>query len=240
MIQTLMAHATRRQSPVLVFAAVLAIPGHQQIHHRGRHNHMADQKSGFLSHIPYSVAARNLLRDSVLGAVHELSHSNGWAATTIAAIAVRSGVSRQTIYKEFGSRQSLAEAYIVSRVDFLLDNMQQVFDTTEGDLEIRIRTALATIFDFFDEPLIHMTLEGGNIGSDDLVSLLKETNMLATKRVGAIVRTLNPNFSEAETIIAADTLVRVAVTHAIAPILTREEAVDRMVWIAMRLLPDPQ
>lgn len=199
---------------------------------------MSDHKSGLIAHIPYAVAARNLLRDSVLGAVHELSRSNGWAATTIAAIAVQSGVSRQTIYKEFGTRQSLAEAYIVHRVDWQLDRMQQVFDTTEGDLEARIRAALATIFDFIDEPLIHMTLEGGNIGSEDLVSLLKETNALATRRVGAIVKTLVPGMSDAEIIIAADTLVRVAVTHAIAPILSREEAIDRMVWVAMRLLPD--
>lgn len=117
---------------------------------------MADHKPSLLSRLPYSVAARNLLRDSVLAAVHELSHSNGWAATTIAAIAVQSGVSRQTIYKEFGSRQSLAETYIVHRVDFLLDRMQEVFDRTEGDLEVRIRAALPTIFDFFDEPLIQM------------------------------------------------------------------------------------
>ncbi len=199
---------------------------------------MADHKSGLLSHIPYSVAARNLLRDSVLGAVHELAQSNGWAATTIAAIAVKSGVSRQTIYKEFGSRQSLAETYIVHRVDWLLGNMQRIFDATEGGLEARLRAALVPIFDFVDEPLLHMTLQGGGIGSEDLVSLLKETNTLATTKIGALIQSWTSDLADDEIIYAADAFVRIVLTHAVAPILTREEAIDRIVWLALKIVGD--
>ena len=51
--------------------------------------------------VPYSVAARELLRNTLLDAAcHELQ-SRRWAEITMADIALAAGVSRQTLYKEF-------------------------------------------------------------------------------------------------------------------------------------------
>ncbi|WP_156747021.1 TetR/AcrR family transcriptional regulator, partial [Mycobacterium sp. E2733] len=59
--------------------------------------------------MPYPEASRVLLRDSVLDAMRELLGSRDWSAITLSDVARAAGISRQTIYNEFGSRQGLAQ-----------------------------------------------------------------------------------------------------------------------------------
>lgn len=49
-------------------------------------------------------------RDSVLAAAHELFLLTGFAATTVAAVAKRAGVSPETVYKNFGNKPGLVRA----------------------------------------------------------------------------------------------------------------------------------
>ena len=53
---------------------------------------------------PYPVAARELLRSSLLDAACEELRQRRWSDVTMAEVALAAGVSRQTLYKEFGSR----------------------------------------------------------------------------------------------------------------------------------------
>jgi AcrR family transcriptional regulator len=53
---------------------------------------------------PYAVAARELLRDTLFDAARRELEHRGWNDVTMAEIASAAGVSRQTLYKEFGSR----------------------------------------------------------------------------------------------------------------------------------------
>lgn len=53
-------------------------------------------------------ARRN--RAAVLGAFHDLLVRDGYAPTTIRAVAVQAGVSPETIYKAFGGKPGLAKA----------------------------------------------------------------------------------------------------------------------------------
>lgn len=61
--------------------------------------------------IPYAEASRALLRDSVLDAMRDLLLTRDWSAITLSDVARAAGISRQTIYNEFGSRQGLAQGY---------------------------------------------------------------------------------------------------------------------------------
>jgi AcrR family transcriptional regulator len=55
-------------------------------------------------------------RRSILGAAHELFVSNGYAATTLQAIAERAGVAVQTVYAVFGSKRELLRQLIESTI----------------------------------------------------------------------------------------------------------------------------
>ena len=68
----------------------------------------------------YAEASRTLLRDSVLDAVGELLADDAWADVTMAAVAERAGVSRQTLYNAFGNREELAQAYLMREAERFL------------------------------------------------------------------------------------------------------------------------
>ena len=187
-----------------------------------------------LPRIPYADAARNLLRESVLGAVDELVNAKGWAATSVATVARAAGVSRPTVYKEFGSRQSIAEAYVLRRLDSALDEVDANMRDND-DLETGLREAVAKFFDLVDAPLVQTVLAGG-VSSPDLVRLIDVTNVRATDRLAALLQEIRPGIPDSDAIVFGDTIARVCAAHAFAPTLDRDEAVRRVVRLMLVLL----
>jgi len=53
---------------------------------------------------PYPQAARQLLRETLFAAARDELQRRAWSQVTMADIASSAGVSRQTLYKEFCSR----------------------------------------------------------------------------------------------------------------------------------------
>ncbi|MBD8505574.1 TetR/AcrR family transcriptional regulator [Hoyosella sp. G463] len=182
----------------------------------------------------YAQAARSLLRESVLTAVDELVRHDGWAATTIDRVAKTVGISRQTVYNEFGSRQSLAEAYILHRLDQVLDSVSTVVRTS-STLEEGFRSALVMFLDMADEPLIRTVLSGGGDRSS-LTELLRQVNERTVERLASLIRELTPTVCEDDAVILADSIARLAVAHAIAPTHGQDVAVHRMVRLAQIVL----
>ena len=66
---------------------------------------------------PYAVAARALLRDTLLDAARRELEQRAWSEVTMADIAAAAGVSRQTLYKEFGSREEFAQAFVLREAE---------------------------------------------------------------------------------------------------------------------------
>ena len=58
----------------------------------------------------YPVAARRLLHDMLLDAARELLSQRHWPDVTMAEVAGRAGVSRQTLYNEFRSRDDFPDS----------------------------------------------------------------------------------------------------------------------------------
>ena len=111
--------------------------------------------------IPYAEASRVLLRDSILDGMREQLLTRDWSAITLSHVAKAAGISRQTIYNEFGSRQGLAQAYALRLADRLVDQIDDAIEGNEGD----VHAALVQGFrDFFAEsaadPLVISLLTG--------------------------------------------------------------------------------
>lgn len=179
--------------------------------------------------IPYAEAARDLLRDSVMTAVDELIRRNGWAATSVAAVAAAAGVSRQTIYKEFGSRRSLADAYIVNRLDELMDAVDKIM-ADAPDSETGLRDSFNLFFDMIDEPLIQIVLTGDMA---ELVELVRETNARATSRLSNVLKALCPAMTDDDAFMFGDSMARIAISHAVVPAVERNDAINRLIHLAM-------
>ena len=73
-----------------------------------------------MSRPPFAEASRALLRDSILDAMREELLAKDWSAVRLSDVARTAGISRQTIYNEFGSRQGLAQGYALRLADRLV------------------------------------------------------------------------------------------------------------------------
>jgi AcrR family transcriptional regulator len=111
--------------------------------------------------IPYAEASRVFLRNSILDGMREQLLARDWSAITLSHVAKAAGISRQTIYNEFGSRQGLAQAYALRLADRLVDQIDDAIEGNEGD----VHAAFVQGFrDFFAEsaadPLVISLLTG--------------------------------------------------------------------------------
>src|SRR5690606_30847838 len=84
--------------------------------------------------VPYAEASRVLLRDSILDGMRDLLLTRDWSSITLSDVAKAAGISRQTIYNEFGSRQGLAEGYALRLADRLVDAVHIAIETNVGDV----------------------------------------------------------------------------------------------------------
>lgn len=111
--------------------------------------------------IPYAEASRVLLRGSILDGMREMLLTRDWSAITLSDVAKAAGISRQTIYNEFGSRQGLAQAYALRLADRLVDQIDDAIESNVGDANAAF---LQGFRDFFAEsaadPLVISLLTG--------------------------------------------------------------------------------
>jgi AcrR family transcriptional regulator len=169
------------------------------------------------SRVPYPTAARSLLRDTVITAVDDLIRSRGWTATTMADVAAASGVSRQTLYNEFGSRPSLVEAYVAREIDALITQVSDAVRANADDAHRALRIAFSLFLKLAsDEPVVQLIVNDAEDG--ELHRLLTGLGQaVAGDRIAHLIPEVWPQVSAADGRLLADTLVRLAISHALMP-----------------------
>lgn len=84
--------------------------------------------------VPYAEASRVLLRGSILDGMRDMLLVRDWSSITLTDVAKAAGISRQTIYNEFGSRQGLAEGYALRLADRLVDAADDAIEGNVGNV----------------------------------------------------------------------------------------------------------
>ena len=121
--------------------------------------------------VPYPEASRALLRDTVLDAMREELLAQDWSAVTLSDVARSAGVSRQTIYNEFGSRQGLAQAYAMRLADRLVGAVSGAIETNAGDVYAAFLQGFRAFFsESAADPLVISLLSGD--AKPDLLQLI--------------------------------------------------------------------
>jgi AcrR family transcriptional regulator len=168
----------------------------------------------------YADLARGLLRDRVLDAVGELLGAQSWAQVSMAAVAEHAGVSRQTLYNTFGSRPELAQAYVVREADRFL----VAVDAAVRKHAAKPREALAAALEVFlvaaaEHPLVRAIVSTD--GSEELLPLVTTRGGplvdRATKHLTELLVDTWPRLTRADAAAVADTLNRLAISHAALP-----------------------
>jgi AcrR family transcriptional regulator len=169
---------------------------------------------------PYRVAARRLLRETLFDAARELLRERPWADITMAEVASAAGVSRQTLYKEFGSRDEFAQAFTIDQGTRFLDAVEQAvrehFDDPRGALAAALEVFLRSAA---DDPLVRLMLSDDGTGGMLPLVTTRSAPVVewASARLAAVIHEGWPRASEANARMLAETLVRLALSYVTVP-----------------------
>ena len=114
---------------------------------------------------------REQLRDAVLDAMRRELRTKDWSAITLSDVARSAGVSRQTIYNEFVSRQGLAQGYALRLADRLVDDVSHAIDGHVGEMYAAFLDGFRAFFtDSAADPLVISLLSGA--AKPDLLQII--------------------------------------------------------------------
>ena len=170
--------------------------------------------------IPYAEASRVLLRDSILDGMRELLLTRDWSAITLSHVAKAAGISRQTIYNEFGSRQGLAEGYAMRLADRLVDAVDDAINNNVGEVHAAFLEGFRAFFmDSAADPLVISMLTGDS--KPDLLQIITTGSGPIISRCSArLTGTFQNSWMKASDVdagVLARAIVRLAMSYVSMP-----------------------
>jgi AcrR family transcriptional regulator len=183
------------------------------------------------------------VRERLLDAAFTLVESNGWERLRVAHVAATAGVSRQSAYNEFGSKDALGEALVVREFDRHLLGLQECLLDQRDDVEAAVAEAVLYTFRQAEaSPLLAgiLTSARSGWGSEDLVEMVRKRNEpllpYAVKSVAELVALNRPDLEQRYVALAIDTVVRVTIGYIVTPDGPVEDAARRIAEVAARIL----
>ena len=180
-------------------------------------------------------------RDRIVAAAVEMPTSAGWASVTMARLAEASGVSRQTVYNEVGSKPALAETMILEELTRFLQVVEHAFDARPDDLAAAIEKAVCDVLTHASaNKLLHAVVSATHGADTELLPLLT-TNAagllgVAKEVISARVAPYAPGIDADHLDPAIDMVVRVVLSHVMQPSGSPEQTGADIAWLAGQVL----
>lgn len=131
----------------------------------------------------YRAAASTLARDTALDALRELLHTRTWRTVTMSHIAKAAGLSRQSLYNEFGSRRGVAQGYAIRLTDMFVDLCEAALYAHPNDAHAALRQGFSMFFELSVlDPLVR-SLHGDD-APEDLLRLITTDSAVLIDRAG--------------------------------------------------------
>jgi AcrR family transcriptional regulator len=183
----------------------------------------------------YRAAVRSMLRDRLLDAAGAAFAEDGWRKLTMARVADRAGVSRQTVYNEFGTKQALAEQLVLRELDAFLDEVAQRF-TAETEFAAAITAAVdGALGTARKNALLRAVLESAHSGDTELLPIIFQSRDLvdrATEFLFELVRAGFPDqpLEDDRLMVALECVVRLVLSHISSPSHPDAQTVADVSW----------
>ena len=179
---------------------------------------------------PYPQAARQLLRETLFGAARDALEQGSWSEITMGDIAGAAGVSRQTLYKEFGSRDEFAQAFVIHEGERFLDAVEAAVREHLDDPRAAVGAALEVFLrSAGEDPLVRIMLSDDGTGG--MLPFVTTQGMpvvhWATARLTATIEEGWPQAPPEKVRLLAESLVRLAISYITAPSETPETTATR-------------
>lgn len=184
----------------------------------------------------YAAATEGLLRDTVLATVGELAAGADWEKTSMARIAELAGVSRQSLYNEFGDRDGLIEAYVLSEAVRFLDSVETAVSAQpDGQPLDALRAAMSTILTIGDDHPVLRAVATGTASPKVLDTLVggagSPLHELAGERLAGIITARWPGAAEADVTELCDVVIRLMISHLTQSVHDPEGVADRVLHV---------
>ncbi|QEM48245.1 TetR/AcrR family transcriptional regulator [Mycolicibacterium grossiae] len=179
-----------------------------------------DDEQPRTARVSYAEASRVLLRDSILDGMRDLLGERDWSSITLTDVAKAAGISRQTIYNEFGSRQGLAEGYALRLADRLVDAVDKAIDGNVGNVHAAFLEGFRAFFaESAADPLVISLLTG--VAKPDLLQIITTDSApiitRASERLTATFMHSWVRASEEDAGVLARAIVRLAMSYVSMP-----------------------
>lgn len=180
---------------------------------------------------PYQEAARELLRQTVFDAARDQLARQPWSEITMADIASGAGVSRQTLYNEFGNRNEFGFAFVIHEAERFMDDVEKAVREHLDDPHAAILAALEHFLQTAgDDPLISILLSDDGTGG--MLPFVTTQGLpvvqWATDRLATVIEEGWPQARSADVQMLAESLVRLAISYVTTPGESAEETAKRV------------
>ena len=170
--------------------------------------------------VPYAEASRVLLRDSILDGMRDMLLVRDWSSLTLTDVARAAGISRQTIYNEFGSRQGLAEGYALRLADRLVNAVDAAINNNIGYVyEAFLEGFRAFFMESASDPLV-ISLLNGEAKPDLLQIITTDSGPIITRCSQRLTETFQNSWikaSDEDSGVLARAIVRLAMSYVSMP-----------------------
>lgn len=176
---------------------------------------------------------RRRVRERVLEAAYVHTVDHGWERVRVGEVAVESGVSRPTLYREFGNKDGLGEALMNREAERFF----AAIDTELHGDHPRTGEAVAAasrlvVAEAETNPLLRTVLTGSRAGDAGLLPFLTSRSESIREGAQALLTAWlaerEPSIDPATVDEAVDAVVRLVISHVVAPAVDPVEVGERM------------
>jgi AcrR family transcriptional regulator len=186
---------------------------------------------------------RRQVRERVLTTAHQHTVERGWERVRVGEVAVDSGVSRPTLYREFGNKDGLGEALMTREAErFFAAIAEALAEHDDVPRAVAAATRL-TLEEASENPLLRAVLTGSRSGDAGLLPFLTSRSESIRESARALLTNWFaqrlPDIEPATIDETVDAVVRLVISHVVAPALDPVEVGQRVARLTAASLSHP-
>ncbi len=171
-----------------------------------------------------------IARETLLDDARDVVVAGDWERMPLAELAGARRVSRQTLYKEFGSKDGLAQALSARETELFLADLASVLEEHPDDPVAGTRAAVAhTLRTGADDPLLKAILSSARGPSELLPLLTTRAEPLLESSRKLLTGYLTghwPHLTTRDVALVAESVIRLTVSHLVLPLAPIERTAD--------------
>jgi AcrR family transcriptional regulator len=181
------------------------------------------------------------MRARLLDAAAAEFAEHGWRRLTMAKVADRAGVSRQTVYNELGSKPALAEALVMRELDSFLAVVQVRFQG-EDELVRAVRAAVeGALLAAEENALLRAVLGSRTEGDTELLPFIFQSQELIDTATGFLLAVVREGYADlplddVTLRVPLESVVRLVLSHISRPSRPPAETADEIAQLVSAVL----